>query len=329
MRVFPKGQGFTVGLLGVLALAWLWPEGGRAGGDLYVEYTTKAAVFIIFLLQGLNLPLGQLLRGFSDWRLHLFVQLFGFAFFPLAMLGMVALGIVPKIWAPGFLFLAILPTTISTAIVYTSSSGGDSAGATFNATLSNLLGIFFVPAWCAMFVFPQLTNAMNGGSAANFFTEFLAKLLVLIVIPLCIGMAVRPFFGKKLQEMESVLRKMSFCCVLFIAFAGFCQGFLGVSTIAERASWWQALGWSLVILAGVKFVAWYVPSWLGFTPAQRLAAFFCGSQKSLAVGLPMGQLLFGLEHPQFFTLMLPLIIYHMIQLLVGGIIIGRVSTSVD
>ena len=57
-------------------------------------------------------------------------------------------------WAPGFLFLAILPTTISTAIVYTSVSGGDSVAATFNATLSNLLGIIAVPLWCAFFVFP-------------------------------------------------------------------------------------------------------------------------------------------------------------------------------
>ncbi|SVD40698.1 uncharacterized protein METZ01_LOCUS393552, partial [marine metagenome] len=118
MRVFPKGQGFTVGLLGALALAWLWPEGGKAGGVLWADDTTKAAVVIIFLLQGLNLPLGQLRRGLGDWRLHLFVQLFGFVVFPLATWCLVVTGILPGGWAPGFLFLAVLPTTISTAIVY-------------------------------------------------------------------------------------------------------------------------------------------------------------------------------------------------------------------
>ena len=62
---------------------------------------------------------------------------------------------------------------------------------------------------------------------------------------------------------------------------------------------------------------------LGFERKRRLPAFFCSSQKSLAVGLPMGQLLFGLEHPKLFFLLLPLIFYHMLQLLVGAILLGR------
>ena len=37
----------------------------------------------------------------------------------------------------------------------------------------------------------------------------------------------------------------------------------------------------------------------------------------------MGQLLFGLEHPKLFVLLLPLILYHMLQLLVGAILLGR------
>ena len=126
MRVFPKGQGFTIGLLGALAMAWYWPAGGEPDGPLKPEITTKAAVALIFLLQGLNLPLGQLRQGLGDWRLHLFIQIFSFVLFPLATLGLVVSGMIPVPWAPGFLFLAILPTTISTAIVYTSASGGDS-----------------------------------------------------------------------------------------------------------------------------------------------------------------------------------------------------------
>ena len=73
MRVFPKGQGFTFGLLGALAMAWCWPEGGVPNGPLKPEITTKGTVVLIFLLQGLNLPLDQLRQGLRDWRLHLFV----------------------------------------------------------------------------------------------------------------------------------------------------------------------------------------------------------------------------------------------------------------
>ena len=323
MRVFPKGQGFTFGLLGALAMAWCWPEGGVPNGPLKPEITTKGAVALIFLLQGLNLPLDQLGQGLRDWRLHLFVQFFCFILFPLATLGLVVSGMIPVPWAPGFLFLAILPTTISTAIVYTSASGGDSVAATFNATLSNLLGILAVPLWCAFFVFPMEGIAIAETSSDGFFSEFLAKLLWLIVTPLCVGLWFRRFLSKEdSARRKRFLRNISYGCVLFIAYAGFCQGFLG-SGKNTGTIWWEALLLASILLVLVKCLAWGLGGLLGFERNRRLPAFFCASQKSLAVGLPMGQLLFGLEHPKLFVLLLPLILYHMLQLLVGAILLGR------
>ena len=323
MRVFPKGQGFTFGLLGALAMAWCWPEGGAPNGPLKPEITTKGTVALIFLLQGLNLPLDQLRQGLRDWRLHLFVQIFCFVLFPLATLGLVVSGMIPVPWAPGFLFLAILPTTISTAIVYTSASGGDSVAATFNATLSNLLGILAVPLWCAFFVFPMEGVAIAETSSDGFFSEFLAKLLWLIVTPLCGGLCFRRFLSKEdSARRKRFLRNLSYGCVLFIAYAGFCQGFLG-SDKNTGTIWWEALLWTAILLVWAKCLTWGLAGLLGFERNRRLPAFFCASQKSLAVGLPMGQLLFGLEHPKLFVLLLPLILYHMLQLLVGAILLGR------
>jgi sodium/bile acid cotransporter 7 len=327
MRVFPKGQGFTIGLLGALAIAWYWPEGGEPDGPLKPELTTTAAVALIFLLQGLNLPLGQLRQGLGDWRLHLFIQIFSFVLFPLATLGLVVSGMISALWAPGFLFLAILPTTISTAIVYTSASGGDSVAATFNATLSNLLGILAVPLWCAFFVFPMESIAMAETSSDSFFSEFLAKLLGLIVTPLCVGLGFRRILGNENSARHKrSIRNLSYGCVLFIAYAGFCQGFLG-SGKDSGAIWWEALVWAAILLAWAKCFTWGLGGLLGFERNRRLPAFFCASQKSLAVGLPMGQLLFGLEHPRLFFLLLPLILYHMLQLLVGAILLGRWQDS--
>ena len=304
-------------------MAWCWSEGGVPNGPLKPEITTKGTVALIFLLQGLNLPLDKLRQGLRDWRLHLFVQFFCFILFPLATLGLVVSGMIPVPWAPGFLFLAILPTTISTAIVYTSASGGDSVAATFNATLSNLLGILAVPLWCAFFVFPMEGVAMTEASPDGFFSEFLAKLLWLIVTPLCVGLWFRRFLSKEdSARRKRFLRNISYGCVLFIAYAGFCQGFLG-SGKNTGTIWWEALLLASILLVLVKCLAWGLGGLLGFERNRRLPAFFCASQKSLAVGLPMGQLLFGLEHPKLFVLLLPLILYHMLQLLVGAILLGR------
>ena len=229
-------------------MAWCWPEGGVPNGPLKPEITTKGTVALIFLLQGLNLPLDQLRQGLRDWRLHLFVQFFCFFLFPLATLGLVVSGMIPVPWAPGFLFLAILPTTISTAIVYTSVSGGDSVAATFNATLSNLLGILAVPLWCAFFVFPMEGVAMTEASPDGFFSEFLAKLLWLIVTPLCVGLWFRRFLSKEdSARRKRFLRNISYGCVLFIAYAGFCQGFLG-SGKNTGTIWWEALLLASILL---------------------------------------------------------------------------------
>jgi sodium/bile acid cotransporter 7 len=304
-------------------MAWYWPAGGEPDGPLKPEITTKVAVALIFLLQGLNLPLGQLRQGLGDWRLHLFIQIFSFVLFPLATLGLVVSGMIPVPWAPGFLFLAILPTTISTAIVYTSASGGDSVSATFNATLSNLLAILAVPLWCAFFVFPMEGIAMSETSSDSFFSEFLAKLLGLIVTPLCVGLGFRRILGNEdSARRKRSFRNLSYSGVLFIAYAGFCQGFLGAGKDLG-AIWWEALVWAAILLALAKCFTWGFAGLLGFERNRRLPAFFCASQKSLAVGLPMGQLLFGLEHPKLFFLLLPLILYHMLQLLVGAILLGR------
>ena len=323
MRVFPRGQGFTVGLLIALAMAWVWPEGGGAAGFLKPEFTTKAAMGLIFLFQGLNLPLGQLRRGLGDWRLHVFIQTFCFVLFPLAALSLVLSGLIQVRLAPGFLFLAILPTTISTAIVYTSASGGDSVAATCSATLSNLLGILAVPLWCAFFVFPLEGIAVMETASDVFFSEFLMKLLELIVAPLCIGLVFSRILGKEsLASHKRLLSNLSYSCVLFIAYVGFCQCFIGAGK-GSATIWLEALLWSAILLAWAKCLTWGLGGLLGFERNRRLSAFFCSSQKSLAVGLPMGQLLFGLEHPNLFFLLLPLILYHMLQLLTGAILLGH------
>ena len=49
---------------------------------------------------------------------------------------------------------------------------------------------------------------------------------------------------------------------------------------------------------------------------------FCGSKKSLASGAPIAQALFA-DSPAFGLLMLPLLMYHQLQLVVCGILARR------
>ena len=56
---------------------------------------------------------------------------------------------------------------------------------------------------------------------------------------------------------------------------------------------------------------------LGFSREDRIAAIFCGSKKTLASGVPMARLIFG-AHPGLALILLPIMVYHSLQLVVGG-----------
>jgi sodium/bile acid cotransporter 7 len=61
---------------------------------------------------------------------------------------------------------------------------------------------------------------------------------------------------------------------------------------------------------------------LGFSREDRIAAMFCGSKKTLASGVPMAKLIFG-AHPGLGLILLPIMIYHPLQLVVCGLLAQR------
>ena len=61
---------------------------------------------------------------------------------------------------------------------------------------------------------------------------------------------------------------------------------------------------------------------LGFAREDRIAAIFCGSKKTLASGVPMAKLIFG-AHPGLGLILLPIMIYHPLQLIVCGVLAER------
>ena len=61
---------------------------------------------------------------------------------------------------------------------------------------------------------------------------------------------------------------------------------------------------------------WLISSALGFERGERITALFCGSKKRLASGVPMARVIFGAA-PGLGLILLPIMLYHPIQLVVG------------
>ncbi len=79
-------DGFLLGLLGVIGLAYLWPAFGAEDGPLPLGRIAHYGVSVIFFFYGLRLSREKLKAGLSNWRLHLVVQGTTFLLFPLLLL---------------------------------------------------------------------------------------------------------------------------------------------------------------------------------------------------------------------------------------------------
>ncbi|HUJ44851.1 MAG TPA: bile acid:sodium symporter family protein [Opitutaceae bacterium] len=308
---------FLVGLVAAVGLAWLFPTAGAKGGFLHPEITIRVGVALIFFSQGLTLALDALRHGALHWRLHVLVQGWNFGLFPLVglLLDRVAGGILPPDLRTGFLFLCVLPTTISTAIVFTAVAGGNVAGAIFNATLSNLLGIVVTPLWTGWL--------MRAGGQALPLGPVILEIVLLLLVPLAAGQALRPWLRRWVDPRKAQLTGVNSAIVLLIVYAAFAH------SVGARV--WERSGLHsvLVAAAGVALLFAFVMGAVrltiraaGLRGADTSAALFCSSQKTLAAGVPMAQLIFG-AHPGLGLILLPVMLYHPLQLLVHGMIAVR------
>jgi len=330
VKAFPVPQhGFLIGLLATVGLAFLLPQFGAAGGPLRTELTTQLGVVVIFLLQGLLLRTEELWRDLRHWRLHGFVQGYGFVVIPALVLVADLIGghwLAPEL-RMGFLFLAILPTTIATATVFTTQAGGSVAGAVFNTAVSNVLGIFLVPVWTAWVLATTL-----GRSVAVW--PMLQKIILLLLLPLVVGQVLRPWLKGLAEPRRRAIGRINSGIVFFIVYAAFCNSVV--------SGLWQEQGIGVlaivvvlvaVLLAAVMLLAWGLLRVLRFNRADTIAGLFCGTQKTLAAGVPMAESIFGgvlvangtAGGSALGLILLPLLWYHVLQLLVGGWLVGRWS----
>ncbi|MBP7373124.1 MAG: bile acid:sodium symporter [Opitutaceae bacterium] len=300
-----------------MALAWLFPAPGAAGGWMHPELLTKAGIALIFFLHGLALSFAALKAGTLRWPLHLVVQLCTFVLFPLIGVGLMAAldGRVSQELQWGVFYLCALPSTVSSSVALTAAARGNVPGALFNATLSSVLGVFLTPLWMAW--------AMRTSGTTMPLGPVILDLVYWLILPLVVGQLCRPWLGEWAKRNKAGINRADRGTILLLVYTSFCDSF------QERI--WAGHGWGLLVavtlgsaalFAVVMLVSGAVARALGFSREDRIAAMFCGSKKSMASGVPMAKLLFG-AHAGLGVILLPIMIYHPLQLLLCGWLAGR------
>ena len=323
-----RKNAFVLGLLAVVLIAYFFPELGAKQGVLKAGVASKAGVMIIFLLQGLTLKTRELAGGLRHIRLHAFVQGWIFLLSPVLLCGtaLVLKLLSQSELAGGFLYLALIPTTISSAVAFTSAAGGNVPAAIFNTSLSNVWGVFWVPAGCL------LLFASGGSLQTGLIGPLLLQIAELILFPLLAGQLLRPVVHQRawFQKVAPRFKLVNHGIILFIVFAAFCDSFLsnawdGIRPGALITLLALTLAAVLIVHAGV----WLSSRWITDRHADRVTALFCGSQKTLAAGAPMAVAIFAngnsFSDVNLGLLLLPLLCYHPLQLLLAAFLLPRLT----
>jgi sodium/bile acid cotransporter 7 len=314
------GDWFLLGMIAAVGLAWLLPAPGARGGVLHPELTTKLGIALIFFLHGLMLSFRALAQGTRKWQLHLLVHLSTFGLFP--VLGWVLVSVLGSRLSQelrtGLFFLCALPSTVSSSVALTATAGGDVAAAVFDATLSSLLGVVLTPLW--------LSWVVGTAGHALPFGDVVLELLKYLLAPLVLGQLLRPLLGRLAERHKSGINVVDRLTILLLVYTSFCDSVVEGVWKSGAATLVVSTAASVVLLAVLLLSTWFTARALGLPREDRIVALFCGSKKSLAQGVPMARVIFGAA-PQLAVVLLPIMIYHPLQLVVGGWLAGRFARS--
>lgn len=313
-------NGFFLLMIAMVGMAWLVPWAGSTDSPLHLKEIGNVGVALIFFFYGLKLDPAKLRAGIGHWKMHLLIQATSFIIFPILILILRAIFYTTEsdlLWL-GTFYMAALPSTVSSSVVMVSVAGGNISAAIFNASISSLIGIFLTPLWMNLFV-------SSAALPINDLSSVLVNLCLQVLLPIFAGLALHRPAGFLAERFKNQLRYFDQAIILLIIFRAFCDSFL--NKMFEGYSFTE-----IVVLASLMLMLFFVmvafmqtlSLRFGLSREDRITVIFCGSKKSLVQGAVMGQVLFP-EATAFAIVLLPLMVYHALQLLAGSILAQRLA----
>lgn len=308
---------FVLAILAAVVVAAFLPATGEAAEVL--RWVTRAGIAVLFFLYGARLERRELFAGLQHWRLHSAVLAATFLLFPLlGLLGKWALSpLLGASLAAGFLYMTLVPSTVQSSITFVSIARGHVGAAVVSASVSNLLGVFVTPLLVLALMTTNGTVHISAGSVG--------QIVLMLLLPFVLGQILRD----RVQTVTSRIPNLALfdkTVIVLVVYAAFSEGvadgiwsMIGVSQLV-----WLTVA-CCVLLAVVLGLTELAARTLGFDVRDKRVMQFCGSKKSLATGLPMAAVLFGGQSVGL--LVLPLMLFHQIQLIVCSWLAARYGHS--
>jgi solute carrier family 10 (sodium/bile acid cotransporter), member 7 len=307
---------FLLAMAATVALAALFPARGDFADAMSVA--AKVVIALLFWLYGARLSPQQAWQGVKRWQLHLLVLATTFVVFPI--LGLAARGLVPWLLNldlyNGLLFLCLVPSTVQSSIAFTSIARGNVSAALVSASLSNIVGIALTPLLVVLL--------MNTSGGARMDATAIRDVVLQLLLPFVLGQLMRPWIADWILRHAAVTKVVDRGSILLVVYTAFSMGM--VEHIWRSVNAWQLITVAVVnsaLLAVVLVFTWLIGRLVGLDRGDGIVLLFCGSKKSLASGLPMALVFF--PPATVGMIMLPLMIFHQIQLVVCSVIASRLS----
>jgi solute carrier family 10 (sodium/bile acid cotransporter), member 7 len=304
---------FMLALIGALLLATLLPASGVAAEA--VNWLANITVVLLFFFHGAKLARSAVIAGLTHWRLHLLILACTFVMFPLLGLLLSTLlegTLSPQLWT-GILFLAALPSTVQSSIAFVSIAQGNVPAAIASASASQVAGVLLTP---------LLIGLMAGAQGGDVAAAGIAKVAMLILLPFVVGHLLRPWIGDFVAKHKATIAITDRATILIAVYSAFSAAVIeGIWNRLPLADLGVLSGLCIVILAIALLFTRTAARLCGFKREDEIVVVFCGTKKSLVQGVPMARVLFA--GPDVGLILLPIMIFHQIQLMVCAVIARR------
>jgi len=305
-------------VLGATLLATVLPVKGPMRE--IAQTVSDIAVFSLFFLYGLRLSRGEVLRGLGNHRLLIPLVLWVFGAMAGAgwLLWQAGGSFVPAALGLGFLFLGVLPSTIQSATVYSSLAGGNIASSVVAAALINILGVL---------ISAPLFSLLAGNEGAAFQADSLLKVMTLLLLPFIAGQVMQIFVRGWVadhRQLIALFDRATIGIAVYVAFSGAVEQ--GIWQKLSVADWGWLLTGCAIMLAFGYGGSWLLGGLMKLPRGDRIAMLFAGAQKSIAMGAPLATVLFPASTAGI--ILLPLLFYHLVQMIVAAPIAARLRQAV-
>jgi sodium/bile acid cotransporter 7 len=313
-----KIDNFVLAIIAVVIIAYFFPEPGSGQSKIPLDTISSIGVSLIFFFYGLKLSPEKIRSGLKNWKLHVLIQASTYLLFPAIVI--IAYPFLKEahfsIWL-AFLFLAALPSTVSSSVVMVSIAKGNIPAAIFNASISGLIGIAITPLWVGLFL---------EQAAADFdLGHIYLKLLTEILLPVVLGLALQRFGHSYTVRYNKYLTLFDKTIVLLIVYKSFAESFEKNVFSSVHVFDLLVIALAVVLLFyGIYGIVGWIARRLGFNREDTITARFCGTKKSLVHGTVFSKVLFSASMPAGLIL-LPLMLFHAIQIFIVSIIASRLA----